>query len=212
MIVGGKLKIKMTGKKRSGPPVNIDKLRQQIIEQKQKNASLEEKRKVEQDEEEQRRIREAKVQPVRKGKGRIIISHTTVHGTETEFQTELEAGDTLIIRHPDTGEREERKITMVLSNNSMGLENEFSSRISYEYQKKPVVEEREKEITELVQERLQNERKRDQKANSKTMVEIRGRSGMWGYKTSRQEVKGELSKEELLNMRSKKIKDKFCWF
>ena len=34
---------------------------------------------------------------------------------------------------------------------------------------------------------------------------------MWGYKYIKKDMGKELSKEQLLNIRSKKNRDKFCW-
>ena len=34
---------------------------------------------------------------------------------------------------------------------------------------------------------------------------------MWGYKTIKEEVDTNLNREKLLDMRSKKNRDKFCW-
>jgi len=34
---------------------------------------------------------------------------------------------------------------------------------------------------------------------------------MWGYNTIKEKVESGASNEDLLNMRSKKIRDRFCW-
>ena len=44
-----------------------------------------------------------------------------------------------------------------------------------------------------------------------SMLEYREKTGMWGYKTVKQKFEKELTKEELLDMRAKKSRDKFCW-
>ena len=79
-------------------------------------------------------------QPVVEGKGMIMVSGSTVHGNEgTEFMKSLEVGDSLIVQID--GQKEERKLNMVLSNKSCGLEEPFSSDLStwteFKYQKKP---------------------------------------------------------------------------
>ena len=40
------------------------------------------------------------------------------------------------------------------------------------------------------------------------MVEVRERSGMWGYKTKKVKVKGDLSREEILDIRAQVAGDK----
>jgi hypothetical protein len=64
--------------------------------------------------------------PVTK-KGRIIVSGVTVHGKDTKFLEDCAQGDTLIIRHPETLVKEQRKISIVLSNKSLAVNQEFSS-------------------------------------------------------------------------------------
>ena len=139
-----------------------------------------------------------------------MISHTTVHGFKTNFQDKLQTGDTIIVCNPEKeGEEERRKITMVLSNKSIGIEEPFSfvpeSKIEYKYQKKPI----EIPPEEIIQQKL-NKRKRELKEEEKnkaekkyTIVEVRERTGMWGYKTKKLKVKGDLSREEILQIRQK---------
>jgi hypothetical protein len=40
---------------------------------------------------------------------------------------------------------------------------------------------------------------------------LRVKKGMWTYEKKKVEVGKEASREELLNLRAKNIKDKFCW-
>jgi hypothetical protein len=34
---------------------------------------------------------------------------------------------------------------------------------------------------------------------------------MWGYKTTQEKLDGDTTREKLLDVRSKKNRDKFCW-
>ena len=146
-----------------------------------------------------------------------MVSHTTIHGFKTKFQGILEPSDTLILINPepekDQEAEERRKITMVLSNKSMGVEEPFSftppGKIPFKYQKKPVVNEPEKSFDQFLQERIQD-KKREKKEKTKkyTVVEVREKSGMWGYKTKKVKVKGDLSREEILDIRAQAAGDK----
>ena len=62
-----------------------------------------------------------------RGTGRLITSGTTVHGKETSFHHELDAGDAVEVVHPTTMVPERRLVTMVLSDVSMALSSAFSS-------------------------------------------------------------------------------------
>jgi hypothetical protein len=42
-------------------------------------------------------------------------------------------------------------------------------------------------------------------------LEYRQRVGMWAYKTFKEKIDGELSREQLLELRAKKNRDKHCW-
>ena len=61
------------------------------------------------------------------GTGRFLSSGTTVQGVGTAFQTELRAGDAIIVRHPTTLSEETRIVTMVLSSISLSLSSPFST-------------------------------------------------------------------------------------
>jgi hypothetical protein len=170
------------------------------------------------------------IQPVEDGTGKVMTSQTTVHGKDTTFLGELERGkylknnkgDTLIIENDITHELEERKVTMVLSNKSLGIDEAFTKDVNvyteFKYQKKPKQKVREKPIEQLVQEKLAaisqpHEKLPDQPATKKAkrLVEYRAKAGPWTYRTYTQEVEGELTHEQQLDLRVKKATDKFCW-
>ena len=157
------------------------------------------------------------IQPIEEGTGKIMSSLTTVHGKDTEFSSELESGDKLIIYNEDTKEDEERVISMVLGNKSLGLKEPFTRDISkftdFKYQKKPVVKQRERPIDELVNEEMTKISKGlgEESLKPKTVIEYRANAGPWTYKKVTQEVDGALTREEQLDIRVKKTRDKFCW-
>ena len=62
---------------------------------------------------------------------------------------------------------------------------------------------------EVYQEKLSYVSKKIKKP--KTNLEFRIKKGMWGYKTVKEEYEGELSREELLDKRSRDKGDKWCW-
>ena len=66
-------------------------------------------------------------QPLLEQNGKIISSGKSVHGVNTNFNKTMEAGDFLVVNHPQSGETEERKIVIVLSERSLLLEEPFSS-------------------------------------------------------------------------------------
>eukprot|EP01017_Pseudomicrothorax_dubius_P006889 TRINITY_DN12055_c0_g1_i2.p1 TRINITY_DN12055_c0_g1~~TRINITY_DN12055_c0_g1_i2.p1 ORF type:complete len:179 (-),score=60.19 TRINITY_DN12055_c0_g1_i2:128-604(-) len=147
------------------------------------------------------------------GTGRILTSKATVHGKDTKFMKELENGDKIIIMHPTTLAKEERKIKAVLSDRSLMIDEPFSSDLisftHFDYQKKPIFKEADATLDEQYREKLNTLSKSIQKPTS--TLEYREKKGMWGYKTVTKKVEGELTREQLLDMRSKKSRDKFCW-
>ncbi|CDW75993.1 UNKNOWN [Stylonychia lemnae] len=160
-------------------------------------------------------------QPIQQGQGKLITSGKAVHGTETNFISDLEVGDFLIIQNENTGKQERRKVNMVLSARSCGLEEPFSEDIiiksEYLFQKKPKLREKVKHVEDVIAERLAKENAGfvgglDQKNSEKeSIMEFRVKVGD-AYKTVKEKIKGDKSKEELLDMRVKKKTDKFCWF
>jgi hypothetical protein len=69
-------------------------------------------------------------QPIEKGDGKIITSGKTVHGFDTEFPKQIAIGDSIILMvETDDGkfeEKERRRVNMVLSARSCGLEEAFT--------------------------------------------------------------------------------------
>ena len=208
-VVSTKLKLK-------GKPVDIHKIMKKVKRPHPEDAPiqvLEESPEVRDEEIKEEMV----IQPIEEGTGKIMSSLTTVHGKDTEFSSELESGDKLIIYNEDTKEDEERVISMVLGNKSLGLKEPFTRDISkftdFKYQKKPVVKQRERPIDELVNEEMTKISKGlgEESLKPKTVIEYRANAGPWTYKKVTQEVDGALTREEQLDIRVKKTRDKFCW-
>ncbi len=87
-------------------------------------------------------------------------------------------------------EKERRKVNMVLSARSCGIEEPFTEDLSekteYWVQRKPKVREKPREIEQIVKERVENKRQKREEE--------------------------EASREKMLDQRVKKKNDKFCWF
>jgi hypothetical protein len=80
--------------------------------------------------------------------------------------------------------------------------------VEYSIRKKEKVIEG-KNLTKEYQEKLDELGK--SKGIKKEELSLRIKKGMWSYETKKVEVNANLSREELLNVREKKIKDKHCW-
>lgn len=205
-VIGGKLKLKGAA--------------QSTLDAENKKYKKEKPKASEADEDdvelipEQKKVQKIIEHPPHPGTGRIITSGTTVHGQETKFKTELANGDKIIITKPDTLEKEEREIMVVFSDKSALLSSAFSSNLitgcPFEIKKKPEVKE-EETLEEKFNEKL-NKMSKKIKKEENSVFEYREKVGMWGYKTIREKQDRELTREELLDMRAKKNRDKFCWF
>lgn len=96
---------------------------------------------------------------------------------------------------PKLVEKERRKVNMVLSARSCGLEEPFTDDIQekcdYWVQRKPKKRERAKDVEEIVRQRI-----------GKTE----------GKRQNKDEDDVEENREKLLDLRVKRKTDKFCWF
>ena len=166
-----------------------------------------------------RKLDEISVQDIR---GRVLASGTSVTGLNTFFKEDVLIGDVLVIVNPQTHVVEERVVTDILANRNLVVHAKFSSdfvstvesrvrkeglklREQAELESQSVVDtEREKFMKEFIKKRIA-----ENTAESSAVVftEKRGRHG---YTTRVEEVKGKLSKEEELNLRAKRVHDKFC--
>ena len=149
------------------------------------------------------------------GTGRLITSGLTVHGKDTKFMSQIKNGDFIVIQDETTFDKEERPVSAVLSDKSMALSTPFSSDVitykTFEIRKKPEYKEPEDTLEEKYEKKLQNFSKKIKK--DVPVLEYREKKGMWGYKLIKEELddKKEITREDLLDLRSKKSRDKFCW-
>lgn len=135
--------------------------------------------------------------------GRIISSNTTVTGLdETKFTHEIEAGDILIIKHPTSLLEENRLVTIVVSDASLAVNAPFSTDLSTSIEFKIMKQTKEIEEKVVV----------ESKTTSMTFrIRKTGKKSSGGYRTiTKRFKKDEMSREELLNLRSKAKGDRYC--
>ena len=150
---------------------------------------------------------------IHSGRGSITTSGTVVTGHDTKFTKDLRQGDALLVSI--AGQDEMRVITMLLSDISINLSSPFSQNLtqptSFRYMNKPrntqreAVTAREKAAREAVEE----EAKASGTGASHELV-YRERTEHGSYRIRRKQLDSEMSREELLNLRSKKTSDKYC--
>ena len=108
---------------------------------------------------------ETEVHPIEKGMGKLITSGRTVHGFESNFPQQLALGDHIILmtvtEEGKLVERERRRVNMVLSAKSCGLEEPFTedliNKSEYYVQRKPKLKEKAKPLEEVVRDRMRQE-------------------------------------------------------
>eukprot|EP00981_Chlorochromonas_danica_P002891 scaffold583_cov244-Ochromonas_danica.AAC.1 len=156
---------------------------------------------------------------VRNGSGRITTSGTTVHGHDTHFMNDLSVGDAIIIIHPTTLQEETKIVRMVLSNVSISISSPFStdliSSTTFRYIKAPKDEVGEEEKT---RQEVSRQHKTEESAfgtyasegGTKFNYRVKKGGAFGGYKIISESTNNSMSREELLNMRSKKKSDRFA--
>lgn len=101
------------------------------------------------------------------GTGRILTSGTTVHGKDSKFMSEIKQGDTIIVRHPTTYQKEERKVIVVLSDRSLSINQAFSTDLisytEFEFKKKDEFQEEEETLEEQYNKKLEENSKKIKK-------------------------------------------------
>lgn len=160
--------------------------------------------------------------------GRIVSSGTTVQGMETRFKDELEVGDVILVRHPQSLMMEERMVVGVVSQRSLNVDRPFSSDFvstadfsvrresltlkhksaSTNAVKKEELLDHDHESTEQ-QLTVEQEVKR-KLSQQKSVLTYQEKVGPWAYKTVAEKLDKHYSEEELLNLRCKKVHDKYC--
>lgn len=168
--------------------------------------------------------------PMFDGVGRIVSSTNTVHGFETKFKEEVEAGDTLMVHHPTSLQVEMRVVTGVLSQRSLVLHQAFSKDLvsttdyhirkdSLKLQEKAKAqmqeagageEEGEETLQDAASQELQRRLEKKLKKQRKTCV-VREKTGMWGYKMVSKTLDKAANQEELLDERCRQGRDKYCF-
>jgi len=156
--------------------------------------------------------------------GEITTSGTVVTGHETKFEREIMAGDALIVSVPGGQPQEMRVITMRLSNISLNLSSAFSQDIktptAFSIIKKP----RDEAKLKLKAERMDAMTKKEQEERasgtfgSTEELVYREKTEHGSYRIRRVKVEtavpsaaaGGVSRQDLLDLRSKKTSDKYC--
>lgn len=151
------------------------------------------------------------------GSGRITSSSTTVSGIDTKFMDELSCGDAIIITHPSTLQQETKIVKMVLSNVSMGISTPFStdliSTTSFSYIKVPKNNETmEADKNKMTQKKHEEEVQAfgtyASEGGEKFVARVKKSGAFGSYKIVTESTSEKLSREELLNKRSKVKSDR----
>ncbi|KAL4502136.1 hypothetical protein ABPG72_000371 [Tetrahymena utriculariae] len=150
------------------------------------------------------------------GQGRILTSSTTIQGDGTKFLSQVKKDDFLIMQNPQSLAKEERKIACVMSDKSLLLYKPFSSDVmsftQYWFRKQDEIEQKEEDIEDVYKNKFLGLTKKINKEKDSQILEYREKKGMWSYNTVKKEVSKDQSREQLLDQRAKKGRDKFCWF
>ena len=143
-------------------------------------------------------------QEIQPGTGRIYVSGTTVHGTSTLFTQELKQNGWIIIHLGDKVER--RKVVLVLSDKSVCINEPFSGEFTgnFERQDPAIRVDPRKELEENMQ-------KKRKMMETNHVYDVRVKRGPWTYKSINVDSEKDLSREDLLDIRTRKVRDKHCW-
>ena len=165
---------------------------------------------------------EDEVVEIKNGTGRITSSSTTITGHYTKFMDELGINDAILVTNPITLQQETKIVRMILSNTSIGISSAFSSDListtSFRYIKAP------KEFREIEQEKALNnpkgEKRKDDEAlaygtygskgGQELVYRVKKDGAFGGYKIVKENT-DNASREHLLEQRSKKKSDRFCY-
>ncbi|KAJ1606509.1 hypothetical protein OIY81_3182, partial [Cryptosporidium canis] len=118
-------------------------------------------------------------------------------GFHTRFQQELKVGDYIEIEHPNTLIKERRRVAAIVSERTLVLEREFSCDLisTSEYFYISVEEGSDHSLS----------------AENGVTYSYREKEGMYKYKTVIKSTDSSLSREDILDIRVKKQRDKYCW-
>jgi hypothetical protein len=149
----------------------------------------------------------------KKGEGRIVTFGTTVQGMETRFKDELGIGDLIEIRHPQTLALERRIVTGISSQRCLSVHEPFSTDLVSTTDFTILKDE---SVTGLKQELHEDQAEEEESslskkiASEKSVLTFQDKAGPWNRKTVTLELDRNYSQEELLDMRCKKVHDKYC--
>jgi hypothetical protein len=164
--------------------------------------------------------------------GRLVASGTSIQGLNTVFKEEVDIGDILIVRNPQTHVLERRIVIAVNTNRLLSINErlsaDFVSTVEASIQKESEVmrkaieaRKRGKKDPGMKGEKDEDEEESDVEAalkrevaervaKAKTHVSYLQRTGGFGYKTVTEEVNADMSRSDLLDFRAKKVHDKYC--
>eukprot|EP00938_MAST-03A_sp_MAST-3A-sp1_P005360 g5360.t1 len=158
------------------------------------------------------------------GKGRIITSNTSVTGQgDTQFSSELQVGDCIVVQHPTSLRTETRVVKMVLSQISIAISSPFSTDLitptRFHYIKAPPKKIDKSEIQDKKRRRKISEQKGAFGTYADTTDEgstftyrVRKKGLGMSYHIVTERATGAQSRESLLDKRSKKKHDRYCSF
>ena len=152
-----------------------------------------------------------------KGDGRIVCSGVTVQGMETRFKEQISVGDIIQITHPQTLTREQRIVSGILSQRSLTLESPFSSdfvsTIEYTIRKgRNGSGTSEEMLLKKEESSFLNPSARSSEGTleeAEKVLTYREKVGM-SYKTVSVKVDKNMSKEDLLDLQTKRSHDRYC--
>lgn len=212
-FVGGKLKLKVKKKK-----IN-KRATEKEVEGKKTHVEI---RKGENKKDEAKAEVKTEAEKIIEGSGRIVVVKNTVQGFETKFKEEIKVGYEITINNPTSLQVEKRKVTDILSNKTLLVDQNFSTDIhtTCSFLINPVEPTSENAKNDEITEGTGTEKEKEAFLNyakvihpkeKADVVKIRKKVGLWSYKTVEKKVKGNLTNEQKLDERVKMGRDKFCW-
>ena len=158
------------------------------------------------------------------GTGRMTSSGCTIYGHGTKFSDELSVGDAIIVMHPTSLMEETKIVTLVLSNVSISVSSTFSSDListtSFRYVKAPKSARQKEETEEQKEQKKRTMARESEEAafgiyagnGGQTFTYRTKNPGAAGtYKIVTEKNSSVKTREEMLDMRTKKKADRFCY-
>lgn len=152
---------------------------------------------------------------MKEGTGSITTSQNVCQGHGTVFKNQLRAGDA-IVALTKAGAEEMRVVTMVLSNVSISLSSPFSTDLStptsFRYICKPRNDKKERAA------KAQRARREQEEVETRAMgtyggnqeIIYREKTAQGGYRIRKERATTEMSRSDLMDIRSKKKSDRYC--